>query len=373
MEEMKLHYKKILIYISTLAGGGAERMVSYLSNYLAEKGYNVILINDCKVVREYELSSRIKRYVILEDEKIKFLKKNLKIVKAVRKICVEEVPDVLLSFLPVADFRLIVAKMGLKIPLIFSVRANPEVQDKSRINRVLSKLLYPLAAGAVFQTKDAENYFSEIINGKGTVIANPVSKDFLEYSGEKTKRNIIAVGRLMKVKNHIMLIEAFSRISEKYKEQNLIIYGEGNYRRKLEEVICEKKLEGRVILPGYIADVKEKVCNAKIFVLSSDSEGMPNTLMEAMALGCPVISTDCPCGGPRSLIQDGENGLLVNVGDIEGLASAMERILDNEGLERKLRKNSRESMMKYETNRICLLWESYLEKVCLDYYKKTRN
>ena len=159
-------------------------------------------------------------------------------------------------------------------------------------------------------------------------------------------------------------------LPEKYKEYKLIIYGEGNSREKLEELIRELGIEKRVILPGIIEDVKEKIYKATMFVLSSRYEGMPNALMEAMALGLPVISSDCPCGGPRYLIKNEQNGILVENDNIEELKNAMETILENKEFASKIGKNANkiaDTLNPYKVNK---LWEKYIEKV---YSKKSQK
>ena len=111
-------------------------------------------------------------------------------------------------------------------------------------------------------------------------------------------------------KNQKILIEAFSKIEGAYPEYELIIYGEGSLRETLEKQVRDLGIEQKVKLPGNDANVLEKIRDAGIFVLSSNYEGMPNALIEAMALGIPSISTDCPCGGPKTLVQPYINGLL---------------------------------------------------------------
>jgi len=143
------------------------------------------------------------------------------------------------------------------------------------------------------------------------------------------RKIIVNVGKLSSQKNQTFLVQAFAKIADKFLEYQLHIYGEGDKRSELEALSQELDLQDRVILKGNVSGLAKQIEDAALFVLSSDYEGMPNALMEAMAMGIPSISTDCPCGGPDFLIQNGENGVLVPVGDVECLANTMEKLLQD--------------------------------------------
>ena len=174
---------------------------------------------------------------------------------------------------------------------------------------------------------------------------------------------IVAAGRLDENKNHAMLIKAFAMIAEEFPEMRLVIYGEGESREKLEKLVAEKQLEERAALPGSVTDVAGHIEKARIFTLTSNTEGMPNSIIEAMCLGIPVVSTDCPCGGPAELIRDSENGLLVPVGEEKALAEALRRILRSPELEKKLGDNAVLIQKTMEPEKVCRLWEEYLKQL----------
>lgn len=173
----------------------------------------------------------------------------------------------------------------------------------------------------------------------------------------------MAVGRLDDNKNHAMLIEAFAEIKEDFPDYRVVIYGEGEDRSKLEKLVAKRKLYGRVSLPGRTDKIEEKIYKSSLFVMTSDTEGMPNALIEAMSLGLCVISTDCPCGGPRELITPGKNGYLVPVRDTEALKEQLVYCLSHpEETEDVGREAARiqESMAPDSVNR---KWEEYFGKV----------
>ena len=163
----------------------------------------------------------------------------------------------------------------------------------------------------------------------------------------------------MPQKNQKMLIEAFSKIHSNYPEYQLVIYGEGKLRHQLQEQIDLLGLQERISLPGSRSDVLEQIKDASLFVLPSDFEGMPNVLIEAMALGLPCISTDCPCGGPRELIQNGVNGILISVGDVEALACEMSKVLDDSEMSALLGKNAVQIREKLNMEKIGKEWLTF--------------
>ena len=190
---------------------------------------------------------------------------------------------------------------------------------------------------------------------------NPLSPTFVGRKPAAQRDNVIvAAGRLDENKNHAMLIHAFSRIAGEYPNMQLVIYGEGELREQLTKLIKEKELEERISLPGSIDNVADEIGRAKIFALTSNTEGMPNTVIEAMVLGTPVISTDCPCGGPAMLINDGENGLLVPVGDAYALADAMRKLLADEGLAQKISENALKLADELDPEKVDREWMEYL-------------
>ena len=142
-----------------------------------------------------------------------------------------------------------------------------------------------------------------------------------------------------------------------------MIYGEGDKRGELEKLVEELGLKDRISLPGNIRNIADEMEKNSLFVLSSDFEGMPNALMEAMALGLPCVSTDCPCGGPRYLIKNGENGVLVPVGDADALAEAMKKMLHDEDLRIRIGNNARTIQTRLSPEKIYGQWESYIKSI----------
>lgn len=356
---------KILFCIGNLLKGGAERVAANLCNYLIKENEITIVTTKGKK-SEYELDKKIKVESLESEETNKnFILKNIDRLKVLKEIVKAEKPDIIISFLPEPTYRILFLKFfNRKLKVIVSVRNDPKIEYKSTISRITMKVLYPLADGFVFQTKEAQEYFNKKIQKKSAIIPNPIKEEFIcePYNGEREKI-IVSVGRLEEQKNQKMLIDAFSKLPEKFNEYKLIIYGEGSLRGSLEEQVEKLNLVNRVLLPGQVNNVKEKIYKASLFVLSSNYEGMPNALMEAMVLGIPSISTDCPCGGPKFLINNNENGMLVKINDTKELKETVIKVLQDEKLRKKIGNKSTEIKIQLNPKKINQKWYEYVEKI----------
>ncbi len=358
--------KRIALFINSLQKGGSERVMVNLAGYFHGQGYDVILITQYRRDEEYELSPKIRR-IYSEPEPEEFTKSRLKnfIIRfeRLRNIWKQYKPDIILSFLGKNNLMAIATASFLPCRVAVSVRGEPTMEYDSRLMRLLAKLMFRFADGVILQTARAREFFPKAVRKKSVILKNPLNPAFVGRERLARRDNVIvAAGRLDDNKNHAMLIHAFSRIAGEYPEMRLVIYGEGELRGQLTQLIAEKGLEDRIELPGSIDDIAEAVGRARIFTLTSNTEGMPNSVIEAMVLGTPVIATDCPCGGPASLIENGENGILVPVGDAYALADAMRKILSDKELELKLGENAAKLSDELDPERVCAQWLEYLVK-----------
>ena len=260
--------------------------------------------------------------------------------------------------LPITIAFLLHLKKFSKAKFIASERCNPT--SYSGIKRLLMQHYGKRADAWVFQTEEAAKWYEGIAK-KSVIIPNAINPAFIRkpHEGEKEKC-IVAAGRLSEQKNFKLLIDAFALISEEFSDFSLNIYGKGPLEEELREYARSKQLEARVKFMGYVDDMPEQLEKATAFVLSSDFEGMPNALMEAMALGLPCVSTDCPCGGPSYLINTDENGILVPVGDAEKMAVAMRKILADPELSNTLSNNARQISDRLAPQKIYKEWENVL-------------
>lgn len=351
--------------------GGAEHVVSTLSRKLSDSGHEVMVATQWYSENEYPLADKVKRIDVgltKEDEKAGRIRKAFTRLFRLRDCVKKEKPDLVISFCAKANFRSAFSLFGMKTPLIVSVRNNP-VEDYAG-HTIATKYMEKKARGCVFQTPDAMSFFSEDFQKRSRIIFNPLDEEYLNISSDMIPRanerskKIVNVGRISKQKNQLLLLKAFKRIADKYPDHTVEIYGDFQEEKLLNEItsyIEENSLKDRVKILPPTNKLKEKISDAALFVLSSDFEGMPNSLIEAMALGVPSISTDCPCGGSRLLMENEDSGILVPVGDEEALAAAMDRVLSDKELSDKLSQNALKITDKVMPDKICREWEEFID------------
>lgn len=314
--------KNLAIVCGSLAHGGAERVSVYLAQFMYKKGVKCSLITMNKAKIEYAVPRGVNRINVADLSSNIFL--------GLRKAYVACDADTILIMGVSNCIYAIPPLWGLGKKVVVSERNSPMNFAGRRSIRIISRRLMKYADGYVFQTEDAKKFYDLALKGRGTVIPNPLITDNMPepYAGVREKR-IVSVGRLNPQKNQKILIEAFALIHKNYPDYILEIYGEGILHQELQKVIDRNNLSEKVFLRGNVNNVFQKILKASVFVMSSDFEGMPNALIEAMALGLPCISTDCPCGGPKYLINNGVNGLLCKVNDVESLKNTLATMLDN--------------------------------------------
>lgn len=357
---------KISIFLGGLSGGGSERVVCNLANYLINHNHNVDIITMSDDAASYELSNKVNRIILLsQSERRNQIYNSLLRIKRLRAYMRNTDTEEYLVMLPTTIVLLLLMRRNTTAPIIVSERADPN--RISRIIQVVLKKLVKFAAGFVFQTEDARQWYLPYIgNAKTIVIPNAINPEFLENSSQMIKKDnkVVAIGRFTDQKNFPLLIRAFAGIHGEFPNVKLIIYGDGPQRATLLGLVNELDIEDCVEFPGYVKEIKESIQTARLFVLSSDFEGIPNALMEAMALGIPCISTDCPVGGPRSLIEEGKNGILVPVGDEKELREAIKSLLGNEAYAEGLGRNAKRITDKLNPDIIYSQWEDYLMTFC---------
>lgn len=356
---------KIMMYINSLEHGGAERVLSNLANQFTEDGNEVFMVTTFFSSKEYDLNCQVKRVDMgLSGKKWGMFKKNLVAVFLLRKYIKEFQPDIIISFLPEPNFRAILASIGSNIPVVISVRNDPKREYASQIYYYLQKILYPFAKGIVFQTKDAQGWFPSHIQKKSEIILNQVSRKFFDIK-RSTPQYYCAIGRLVQQKNYDLMLDGFSELVKKYPKEKLFIYGIGEELARLESWVRDNGLEKSIIFKGNTDNVPEVLSKAKALIMTSNFEGMPNVLLEAMAAGVPIISTDCPCGGPRTIIKNNKNGVLIPVGNREKLIKELLHIQEDEYFREGLGKQAKKDAELFSSEVVFGVWKDYLIK-CLD-------
>lgn len=348
--------KKLVFVITSMARGGAERVVSILSNYYAQLGWNVSIVMLWHNIVRYNINSKVKIVDLSNDKKNPKLYLPIVTYKLV-KYFINNKPNIAVSFIAEncipTDFACRIA--GVRH--ITSERIDPSKANRSSLLQKIINWVYSRCDCVVLQTERAKKFFCEKIQNNCVVIGNPI--EVKVYAKEKKKKKIVAVGRLEKQKNHAMLIHCFSEISYMYPDFILQIYGEGSLRSKLQKQIQDLGLAEKVFLMGNVSDLHEQISDAYMFVLSSDFEGLSNALLEAMMMGIPCISTNC--AGSDEVIVDGENGILVPVGDENALSNSMIKMIDNQDFAKKISQKATTSAFRFKTENIITSWRSVIE------------
>lgn len=363
--EKQIH---IAMLIGALTKGGAERVLVNLADYFAGKGYPVTMVTQYQKENEYPLNQKVKRVIsdITPEETTKsrivnFVRRFAKL----RKIWKEEKPDVILSFIGKNNMMTILTSRFLNIPVAVSVRADPAQEYYSAWMRLMARHLFAKANGVILQTRQCFDFFPKKVRDKAVILKNPVSPVFFRerYEGEREK-TIVAVGRIDENKNHEMLIRAFAGIAEEFPDYKLVIYGDGECRDRLIGMAKDLGYADRILLPGSVDHVAEAIYKTRVFVLPSNTEGVPNTLIEAMLMGLTVIATDCPCGGPADLIEDGVNGLLTPVGDVDAMTDKLRYLIKNLQMADEMGIAARKTADIYEPEKVYEAWEEFLLSIC---------
>ncbi|MCR5126827.1 MAG: glycosyltransferase [Lachnospiraceae bacterium] len=361
--------KKVLFHIYSLGKGGAERVVTTLAAEMAERGIEVCVATLCVSKEEYPLSGKVRRIDVgltEEEEKKGRLSRMRTRIGRLKACLVKEKPDVVYAFMQTANYRAILAARGLNIPVIISVRSNPAVDYASKNQKMLADYLYKKAAGAVFQTTGARDFFAKEVADRAAVILNPLNPKYQGIEPPAERRKVfVSVGRFHEAKDYMTLVKAYERVAKEHPEYNLEIYGgasEDNTIHQVREWVRSHHLTEQILFMGDHNDLEKCITDAACYVLSSKYEGMPNALMEAMALGIPVVATDCPSGGPAALIEDGENGLLVEVGNDKEMAAAMCKMLEYPKDAERVSKAARKITEDASVKKIADAWLEYAEK-----------
>ena len=357
--------KKILMAIDSNSSGGAERVIATLANQFVEKGDEVILVNADTDSCFYKLDEKVKVIKLRLDAEDNKLKKMLLKYKRIRKLMLEIHPDATICFLIRMEVPVILAGLTTGTRVYTSVRNS--ATSYSRIERLFRKIFYPKISGVVFQSKSVMEFIDFKAVENKEVIMNPLDEKFLSITApipfEQRKKIIITAGRLNAQKNQKILIEAFDNIASSYPEVELWIYGKGELHDELQKVICEKRNGSRIKLMGEKANAIYESRDALGFVLSSNFEGFPNALVEAMASGLPSISTKFDSGVAEELISDGENGYLCSVNDAEELSSKMELLLNlNKADYERMAEKSMQITEMLSPSLIASKWEQFMFK-----------
>lgn len=321
--------KKVMLFIADLSAGGAERVVSILANtWSGYESVEVIVVTLFDTKPFYELDARVHHVSLGMTPGVGRDRRAMDAFGAMtrlRAVLRRERPAFVLSFMNKYNVFCLASAIGLGIPIIVSERDSP-TETGRRLNWMLRWLLYPRAAGVITQSEASRRMLSGRVRCRDVqVIANPVTP-LTDPTWSPAARIVLNVGRLVDKKGQRDLLLAFASIDTP--QWLLVFCGDGPLLGDLQRTATELEIADRVTFAGTVKDVGTHLGRAGIFAFPSYFEGFPNALAEALLAGLPCVSYDCPTG-PAELIRDGENGYLVSVGDIEGLAARLEELMND--------------------------------------------
>lgn len=348
---------KILMIIRRFRYSGAYKMFMWLSKALADNG-NEVTVCTWNKSDEETLPSNIK-WIQLNLDGNGFMS----ISRAIRKVVNDVDADVSISFLLDGNVYNTIGCMGRRTKSVICERNDPFKPGYYKLK--FWKPLFRFADGAVFQLPKVAEYYNNI-KGITAVIPNPVlSKGESNLESFENRPNVINVlGRLgLFQKRHDVMIEAFSIFVKQHPTYKLVFYGDGPDKHKMEDQVKRLGIEENVEFAGITNQPMEVMLSNKMFVLTSDFEGIPNSLIEAMSIGLPCISSDCRPGGAKFLIEDGMNGFLVPTNDAKAIADKMEWLVCNPTKANEIGQRAKQIVNKYSEAYITELWNKYLSKL----------
>lgn len=359
--------KRILFLTSCMSFGGAEKMLCFVADSLAHRGYPVCILDlrrfDNAADYERAVDSRIKVYRMDEGKK----DRHISIMKEILSIAKKEETDVFIGFTELPNFYAALAGKILRRPSIISERGDPArtgvgVGFKNKIVfEVINR-----SAGGVFQTDGAKEYYGKGLQQRGTVIPNPIfiNEELPEVDYAEREKTVVSVGRLENRQKRIdVMLAAFRLFHERHPDYLLKLYGAGPDEDEIRQWTVDLHIADSVRFMGLTRHPMLDIVKDGMFLITSDYEGISNSLLEAMAAGLPCVSTDHTPGGARLLIQDHENGLLAPAGDVKRIASAMCEFADDPVLAQTCGLNAMDVVNRFDSNKIIDMWEHYICKI----------
>lgn len=362
---------RLTLVIASLTGGGAERVLTRMGNYWARRGRQVTLITlsgaegDC-----YRLCPEARRIALNvlrpSANALEAAWQNLWRLWRLRTAIRCSKPEAVISFLDKTNILTLLATRGLPVPTIVSERIDPTQRDIGPAWSALRGWCYPGAAAVVVQTEAVRAWAQPFVPVENIrVIPNPIALPPVAPRPRRSEREgrvLLGMGRLTAQKGFDLLLKAFAQVASRYPEWTLRILGEGEARRDLEALARQLGISERVALPGYMQETIPELRQADLFVLPSRYEGFPNALCEAMAVGLPVIAADCR-SGPRDIIRQNVDGLLVPVESVSALAGALDRLMGDPAERRRLADCAPQVCQRFGEEQVMNQWEELLQTV----------
>lgn len=365
----------ITFITNSVSLGGAEKMLVFVANSMSDRGHTVTIINYNNSTgynaNNYQQIINKSINVITYSGKYSGIKLTIDKILFTLKIVRKCQPEVLVCFTSFPSFVGKIVGYLLKIPSIMSERGNPYITiNKKNLHSRIELFVINHSDGAVFQIQGAAEFFSEKLQTKGIIIPNPIFiNEHIKYIPINERENsIVSVGRLDNTqKRYDIMMRAFAIFSKKHPEYVLKIYGAGNDEEKIRQFAIYEDIQERVHFKGVTSNPIRDISKDGIFLITSDYEGISNSLLEAMAAGLPCVSTDSSPGGARMLIDDKINGLLCPIRNPSAIAEALNLFAENKHLADQCGKEARNVIYRFDKKLIIDKWENYIKSIIQKY------
>lgn len=366
--------QRVLLFIHSLHGGGAERVAVDLSAHWARAGRDVMVVTQAgKEDDAYALDPKVSRAVLNtvgEGGGLRGIWSNVRRVRALRRVIREFRPDIVLGMMTTASVLSVIAGAGLGCRVIATEHTHPPSQAMSGFWQRLRRWTYPKAARVVALTSGTAAWIETHVPGSRlAVIPNPVHWPLPQAEPRKQpeprpgRRRLLAVGRLHQDKGFDLLIQAFEQLASAHPDWDLVILGEGGERAALEAQLRQSGMQDRVWMPGRVGNVGDWYASADLYVLTSRFEGLSNTLLESMASGLAAVCFDCDTG-PREVVRDGVDGVLVRPnGDVPALCAALDAVMGDDAMRARMAAAATDVRDRFSANRVLARWEELFDGV----------
>lgn len=366
---------KIMLLVSSMHAGGAERVAATLANAWVLRGDSVTLVPTFsgKGSCFYPLVSGV-NLVWLADSLGSPRSRGSsgpRKLRALRYLIRDQQPDVVVSFLANVNVMVLLSTIGLRVPVIVCERTNPGASTNvGRVLGCLRRLLYRRASMVTVQATGSVEPMRRLVPHIRAleVIANPLPPELPDHALAARVRDangryrLAAMGRFVPAKQFDQLVQAFTQLADQFPDWDLVIWGDGPQRDALASQVQGAGMSHRVFLPGRTDKPWDALASVHAFALVSAVEGFPNVLLEAMALGLPCLAVDCP-SGPREMSRDGEDALLVPLADKNALVQSLQRLLQDDALRDTLARRAAFSVrQRYSLPSILAQWDDLMQK-----------
>lgn len=357
----------LALIISSLNSGGAERVLSELANHWAQNHQiSIITLSNPDLKPFYHLCTDIHlqqlNQTTFESQSLyEHLKNVFKRIFLVRKTLKTLKPDIIISFIDIMNITTLLAGMGLKTPIIVSERTDPTYHHIPLLYQWLRLKTYPFARKIIVQTLSAASYFPNRFKDLLCIIPNAIKPTTKIFTIREAPRFLTCVGRLDSQKDHKTLILAFSKLIQNHKDLTLTIYGEGTERANLEQLVENLRLTDKILLPGTTKNISSVLIKSDLFIFPSRYEGFPNALCEAMAMGLPVIVSNC--SGNNDIVQECVDGRIFPIGDVEALVQIADELLNDFNQRKQLSHNAKNITQRFNASHIFSQWDDIISNI----------